>query len=98
MKFGEGDWGDDWGDLQNTHPIYLLRDVLEDFRIRHYPTVLRIGECIEDWALTDGYDEKRIEKREHEFAKAQEAASDCLPLIIKGVVACPFVRAAKQGE
>ena len=60
--------------------------------------MLRIGECIEDWALTDGYDEKRIEKREHEFAKAQEAASDCLPLIIKGVVACPFVRAAKQGE
>ena len=98
VEFDEGDWGDDWGDLQKTHPIYLLRDVLEDFRIRHYPAVLRIGEYIEDWALTDGYDEKGIEEREHESAKAQEAASDCLPLIIKEVVGCPFIRAVKQGE
>ena len=79
-------------------PATSLRDVLQDFRIRHYPTFLRIGEYIEDWALTDGYDEKRIQEREHEFAKAQEAASDCVPLIIKEVVGCPFIRAAKQGE
>ena len=46
----------------------------------------------------DGYDEKRIEKREHEFAKAQEAASDCLPLIIKEVVGCPFIRCSEAGR
>lgn len=44
----------------------------------------------------DGYGEERIEEREHDFAKAQDAASDCYPLIIEEVMGFLFIRAAKQ--
>ena len=74
--------------IKSPHAVLLLRDVLENPDIAHYPTKLVIGDCVNtlddwpDWSPT---------RHQEEMSEINDAIAQCRDLLSAKVDACPYI-------